>query len=630
MPNAAAMLERESIANRRKHWVRAVTACNSKCLFCLDADTPRNVYLPESEVKADLLRGREELKADKVIISGGEASLHPSFLEFIRYAKSIGYDRVQTVTNGYRYADPDYYRACMDAGLGEITFSLHGHTAELHNHLTQTPGAFKRIMKSLIRAIRDPRGPIVNVDVVINKQNVGVLDKIVELAISVGVTEFDLLHVIPQSNAYDNRHEMFYDPEEYLPVLHKVFRLNRHPRFVIWTNRFPVPWLEGMEDLIQDPHKMLDEVNGRRFMVRNYLDTGRKLDCRESERCPHCFIAPFCDTMDRTIDAQSRNAFDVWTLPDGSPESIAAAPTPLPFGITRFGLSLDQWHELAHVTVPNGVVLELTLAQPGPIPSGLPTPTTLVADTADHCAAWLGEALPSGIDIVVHLNQSTAPWMLEHRDRVVQANEAGHLRIHQPSFEHMRSAVGTDIHDPAEFFSRLDLSVPVSGLPVCGAPGAAVVPDLRRLSADMFDPETGRIRIKALARAHVSTWYRSKSVRCKRCPATDRCGGFHINQIRSRGLQLCRPLVAGPATDSAMRHLHRMHPEPIRGVTEGTPHRAAAPSLPGFAMPAAPVTDPLSAVAQKLRARREARAKARAAGTSVPANPYSARTASKT
>ena len=139
MPNAEAMLERESIANRRKHWVRAVTACNSKCLFCLDADTPRNVYLPESEVKADLLRGREELLADKVIISGGEASLHPSFVEFIRYAKSIGYDRVQTVTNGYRYADPQYYRDCMDAGLGEITFSLHGHTAELHDYLTQTP-----------------------------------------------------------------------------------------------------------------------------------------------------------------------------------------------------------------------------------------------------------------------------------------------------------------------------------------------------------------------------------------------------------------------------------------------------------------------------------------------------------
>ena len=71
------MLEREAIANRPKHWVRAVTACNSHCLFCLDSDTPRNVYLPLEEVKAEILRGREELNAWKIILSGGEASLHP-------------------------------------------------------------------------------------------------------------------------------------------------------------------------------------------------------------------------------------------------------------------------------------------------------------------------------------------------------------------------------------------------------------------------------------------------------------------------------------------------------------------------------------------------------------------------
>ena len=42
------MLERERIANRKKHWVRLVTTCNHKCLFCLDADTPRNVTIPLS------------------------------------------------------------------------------------------------------------------------------------------------------------------------------------------------------------------------------------------------------------------------------------------------------------------------------------------------------------------------------------------------------------------------------------------------------------------------------------------------------------------------------------------------------------------------------------------------------
>ena len=295
------MLERERVANRAKHWVRAVTACNSRCLFCLDSDTPRNLFLPAEDVKADLRRGIEDKGADKVILSGGEASLHPEFLDFIRYGREIGYDRVQTVTNGWMLAQADFYEEAVQAGLGEITWSLHGHTAELHDHLTGTPGAFDRMVAGIRRAEADPR-IISNVDVVINKQNVGVLDKVVELAMSLGVTEFDLLHVIPQAAAFEHSDDLFYDPAEHLDVLHKVFRLNRHPGFVIWTNRFPVPFLEGLEDLIQDPHKMLDEVHGRRFQVRRYLDVGQGLDCRQPERCVHCFIEPFCTSTDRTLD----------------------------------------------------------------------------------------------------------------------------------------------------------------------------------------------------------------------------------------------------------------------------------------------------------------------------------------
>jgi len=44
---------------------------------------------------------------------------------------------------------------------------------------------------------------------------------------------------------------------------------------VVWTNRFPVEFLEGLEDLIQDPHKMLDEVNGRRFEAELPLNDSR-------------------------------------------------------------------------------------------------------------------------------------------------------------------------------------------------------------------------------------------------------------------------------------------------------------------------------------------------------------------
>ena len=355
------MLEREQIANRAKHWVRAVTACNSKCIFCLDMDTPRNVFLPYEEVCADLQRGIDEFNADKVIISGGEASLHPRFFDLIRHACEIGYERVQTVTNGWQFADREFYIKSRDAGLGEVTFSLHGHTQELHDRLTRHPGSFKRLLKGMVRAVRDPKGPIVNVDVVINKQNVGVLDQIVSLCASLGVFEFDLLHVIPQAEAFREREQLFYDVRDHMDVLHKVFRLNRHPRFVIWTNRFPVSYLEGLEDLIQDPHKMLDEVHGRRYQVRRYLDSGEPLDCRQPERCQHCFIQSFCNTMERTVKRQNDNGFDVWMINDQDRNEAR------PFGAEWMGVRVDSFEALSQLDFEGGIEVHGRCADPLPV-----------------------------------------------------------------------------------------------------------------------------------------------------------------------------------------------------------------------------------------------------------------------
>jgi len=590
------MLWRERVANRPKHWVRAVTACNSRCVFCLDSDTPRNVFLPVDEIRRELDRGLDELGADKVIISGGEATLHPAFPELVRYAKERGYDRVQTVTNGYRLADKEFFDACLDAGLGEITFSIHGHNAALHDRLTGTPGAFKRIVKGMVRALRDGR-PIVNVDVVINKQNVAVLDRIVELCISLGITEFDLLHVIPQAAAFDNRDELFYDVREHLPVLHKVFRLNRHPRFVVWTNRFPVSYLEGLEDLIQDPHKMLDEVNGRRYQVRRYLDEGAPLDCRHPERCPHCFIEPFCTSMDRVIAAQNAASFEVYWTGEGASEGE------LPFGCRYRGVSVKSLTAL-----PAGdVFARVEQAEPLPAELGSDRAVVLVADTGEKLAAWLGAPLPDGVELEIELNQATALWLLDHRELL--ASLAQRVRIHQPSHEQLKDATLQDVRDPGAFFRQLALPVQVSGLPACLVPGADWVPERAILEAGMFDRETGRLDIRELARHHVRARYRAKSVRCADCVLDARCEGAHVNMVRDQGLELLSPLESGDEAERMRARLEALYPEPPARLATASRPEPVAPSLPGFPAPGAAPLDPLAVISQAQQEKRERRMK---------------------
>ncbi len=604
------MLERERVANVRKHWVRLVTACNSRCVFCLDTDTPRGVYLLEDDVKREIKRGRDELNADKIILSGGEGSIHPKFVDFVAYAKEIGYDRVQTVTNGVMFSQRDFYRAAVDAGLGEITFSLHGHTPELHDRLTGTPGAFNKLMKGMMRARREGQ-IIVNVDVCINKQNVEYIDQIVDLCLKVGVTEFDLLHVIPQGVAYENRNDLFYDPVEHLPRLQKVFRLNRHPGVVIWTNRFPVEYLEGLEDLIQDPHKMLDEVNGRRHQVKRYLDEGVPLECREQERCQYCFIEPFCNTADRFVGRQNRATWEIWSLGPCDEQSWAYAdltPAGLPFGCSFVGVEVDDLTALEGMPITDQIGVYVVPNTISRIVDRkvVKNPLLIRAGAAEHLDTLLsGEALPLGVDVEIELNKDTAAWMLANREAVQR--HIGRIRIHQPGHEFLKDAIARDVRNPAEFFTELALPVPVSGLAACMAPGTELREAPKILAKSLFDSETGRIDTRALARAHVIEGYWGKSLRCRDCRINQRCDGAPINFLRDQGFAQLQPLREGEWAEQAEAQILRLRPEPPARLRDGKPLEPVAPSLPGFEGPQELPEEPLMANTRRAREAREKR-----------------------
>ena len=605
------MLARERVANVRKHWVRLVTACNSRCVFCLDTDTPRNVYVPDDDVQRELRRGRDELRADKVILSGGEGSIHPKFVDFVRFAKEIGYDRVQTVTNGVMFSKREFYNAAVEAGLGEITFSLHGHTPELHDRLTGTPGAFHKLMKGMMRAIREGR-IIVNVDVCINKQNVPYIDQIVDLCLSVGVREYDLLHVIPQGAAFENRHELFYDPVEHLPRLQKVFRLNRHPGVVIWTNRFPVEFLEGLEDLIQDPHKMLDEVNGRRFQVRRYLDEGTPLECRDKERCQYCFIEPFCNTADRVIERQNRASWEVWWI--GAADETQWAPQAaltldeLPFGCRSLGFEVDDLSALERLPVrPElGIYVKPQQVTRWVDRTVVGNPLLINAREPAHLDVLLaGEEIPAGVAIEIELNQRTAPWLLSHRELVRQ--HLARVRLHQPNYEFLKETNANVVRDPKQFFAQLDLPVRVSGLPACLAPNSELAEAPKILRKAMFELDTGRVAIRELARTHVIEGYWGKSLRCRDCRLNDRCDGAHINFLRDQGFAQLDPLREGAWADDAAAQMLRLRPEPPRRLRDGRPLEPVAPSLPGCAPAQAAPEEPLLEWTRKARELRERR-----------------------
>jgi uncharacterized radical SAM superfamily Fe-S cluster-containing enzyme len=96
-------VEKEDAAHQKRNWVRLTFDCNDRCVFCLDAHTHDGTNRSRDEVKAQILDGRRK-GAERLILSGGEPTIHPDYVQFIKLGRMAGYKKIQTVTNGRLFA----------------------------------------------------------------------------------------------------------------------------------------------------------------------------------------------------------------------------------------------------------------------------------------------------------------------------------------------------------------------------------------------------------------------------------------------------------------------------------------------------------------------------------------------
>src|SRR5262245_42030302 len=354
-PEGDKRLAHEQAAHEKRNWVRLSYDCNNHCTFCLDSNAHDGTMRGTMDIKVQIVEGKKR-GAERLILSGGEPTMHPNFLDFVRLGKRAGYRKIQTVTNGRMFRYPDFLERAAENGLDEITFSLHGHTAKLHDALVGTPGAFVEETAGLKAALASGRF-IVNIDIVINKMNIRHLPEMLETFIGWGVKEFDLLHIIPFGNAWtEAREHLFYDLPANLPYLQRAFAYARRPDIHIWLNRFPPPYTEGYEDLIQDPYKLNDEVRGRREEFDRYLALGKKLDCREPDRCHYCYLQNLCDTLDTVIETRKEDEVEVLRFAGHAP---LTGKLPKAARVRIAGAGLADAERLAKSAEPAELELEL-------------------------------------------------------------------------------------------------------------------------------------------------------------------------------------------------------------------------------------------------------------------------------
>jgi MoaA/NifB/PqqE/SkfB family radical SAM enzyme len=525
-----ALIEREDAAHQRRNWVRLSYDCNNHCTFCLDSNAHDGTMRGNFDIKVQIIEGRKR-GLERLILSGGEPTMHPNFLDFVKLGKRAGYPRVQTVTNGRMFRYPEFLTRAADNGLDEITFSLHGHTAKLHDALVGTPGAFEEEVAGL-RAALDSHRFIVNVDIVINKQNVRHLAEMLETFYGWGVREFDLLQVIPFGNAWTQaRDHLFYDLEGNLEHLQRAFAIARRPDVHVWLNRFPPAFAEGFEDLIQDPYKLNDEVRGRREELDRVVSHGVPLPCRERERCKRCYLEGLCDGLDAAIATSRAPDVDVLRF-----EGVNVPAGRLPRA-PRARLVADSI-AIAKVAAarvePREIELELASFDDLELSAFEPKRVVAVIVSRAEDVTKLTAVLPPDVELRVLLSRETAAAL-----RALPALPSS-LVLSQPTYDRVTDASSKDV-DLVEFFAGFSKDVPTVGIPACLS-GRAPRPSPRVLDVAMLGADA-RVDVAAYTRRFVAEGFVTKALRCGGCSANTSCEGVHVNWVRAHGFGALSPLA---------------------------------------------------------------------------------------
>ncbi len=162
-----------------------------------------------------------ELGVMEVSLIGGEAYLHPAFLEVVAALHARGIE-VAMATGGRGITD-ELAQAARQAGLASASISIDGLEAT-HDELRGLQGSYRAAFAALERLTR--AGVWVGVNSQINRKNAGELAALLEAVIAAGGRAWQIALTVPMGRAAD-RPEILLQPYELLELFPELARLKQ-------------------------------------------------------------------------------------------------------------------------------------------------------------------------------------------------------------------------------------------------------------------------------------------------------------------------------------------------------------------------------------------------------------------
>ena len=288
--------------------------CDNHCTFCSEADrlaSWRRHPVTAREIRRTLL-SHARAGGDHVNFTGGEPTQHPAFHYALDRASSLGL-RTYVGTNGSALADTAFADRAMPR-IHELSLSIHGSRADLHDALTGRPGSFDDLLASRANALRHPHLAVF-ANAVVTTCNVEDARAVIELCAQREIPRLLLSNVAPEGRALV-RYEELAVPlavwKELAPEL-----VAAADRAGVAVRFFGLPYCALGEarmrsnDLYYDPRATVERARGAHGSVRlsHVVTRHPRRGRRKTRRCHGCRYGRLCGGafgayLDRFGDAE--------------------------------------------------------------------------------------------------------------------------------------------------------------------------------------------------------------------------------------------------------------------------------------------------------------------------------------
>lgn len=524
-------------------FLKITRACNNQCLFCCDTVFQDGGMMAPELVYETMTTGAQR-GMKSVFFSGGEPTIHPDFIRFIAFAKKLGYQKIQAITNGRMFYYREFAEKALRAGLNEIVFSINSMNEKVHDRLVGAHGAFAQAVRG-IENVREIGGCQYNINTLVTSLNYTEMPEMPEFFKEKGASGVDYILVAPAGvPAGRSKKPLQPNLDALYPIFEKTLEAAGKCGMPIGLKKFPENFYQGRENLIPDTEELyreLREIQRRRKLFDPALTSHTAPACFHRETA-YCFMGSFCGFLRSLRDDYESGGFRYLRFSSAGlaaydafareRQDIAAAATL----ILRVD-TLDALPELvaAAARTQRPYFLE-PVCRDALLPPMLPPGAMPERITLMHPVSIRRFLNAQASDVEIVLTMKTIGWLNSSHEFVKKNRERIILRYNNFASETSQSPE-VEMETIADNIRALGLRM--NGFTKCLGAGADAAPhpllDLDALAG------ARTLNIEAAARWFTNERVLTKSRRCPDCTVFDACPGMNLNYIRRFGYDVLNP-----------------------------------------------------------------------------------------